>query len=171
MEILLFNDRKDYDPMLPRLVRNSANSIIITEEKVGMIYVEKHNFFAFPGGGIEKNETIVDALIRETEEETGLIIIPSTIVEFGKLVEIRKDRHAEGIYERHDCYFLCDVKKESVAPRLSKSEIEYGHKFTYVTFDEAISTNELPIQQGFNWTEGIIHILKLLKEKQKRLPD
>jgi 8-oxo-dGTP pyrophosphatase MutT (NUDIX family) len=170
MKILVFNDRKDYEPLLPRLVRYSANSIIITDKKIGMIYVEKHKFYAFPGGGIEENETIIDALIRKTEEEAGLIIKPSTITEFGKLVEIRKDRHAEGIYERHDHYYLCDVEDKSVAPRLSKSEIEYGHEFVFISVDKAISINEINMRQGFNWTEGITHILKLLKDKQNGYP-
>ena len=159
----MFNDRKDYDPSSPRLVRHSANAIIKIEDKVAMIYAEKHKFYAFPGGGVEDGETIIDALFRETEEEAGLIVKRSSIKELGKTVEIRKDIKADGIYERHDHFYFCDVEDVTTTPRLSKSEIEYGHQFVYVSIDEAISTNELHMQQGLTWTEGTTYIFQLLK--------
>ena len=168
MKVLLFNDRKDYDPTLPRHVRYSANSIITADEKIAMIYVAKHNFYAFPGGGVDDGETIINALIRETAEEAGLIIKPSSIIEFGKTVEIRKDRKVDGIYERHDHFYLCDVEDKSVKQRLSENEIEYGHQFVYVSIDEAITVNEAHIRQGYNWTEGIICVLNHLKNKNNK---
>ena len=165
MKVLLSMDRKNYDPSLPRFVRYSANSIISKNDKVAMIFIGKYNFYAFPGGGVEDGETLIDALIRETEEEAGLIIKPTSIVELGKIVEIRKDRYAEGIYERHDHFYFCDVEDISVTPRLTQSEIEYGHQFLYVAIDEAIAANEMHMQQGSKWTEGITFILELLRGK------
>jgi len=163
MNVLLHIDRKDYDPSLPRIVSHSAKSIILIDDKVAMIYAGKWLLYEFPGGHIEDGESLIDTLIRETEEEAGLIVKPSTIVEFGKLVEIRKDMYSEGIYERHDYFFRCDVEDISTAPHLTKEEIDYGHQFVFVSINEAIAVNQLHMQQGFTWTEGTTHILNLLK--------
>ncbi|MCL2171472.1 MAG: hypothetical protein FWB71_04905, partial [Defluviitaleaceae bacterium] len=75
----------------------------------------------------------------------------------------RKDNKVNGIYERHDHYYLCDIESETVPQRLTKNEITNEHRFMYVSIDEAIATNELHMRQGFNWTEGIICVLKKLK--------
>ena len=44
---------------------------------------KKNNNYKFPGGGIEKNESNIDALIRETKEEAGLVVIKDSIKEYG----------------------------------------------------------------------------------------
>ena len=163
MEILAIYDRKDYDLSFPYYVRNAVKAIIIVENKIALIHNKKYDVFVFPGGGIENGETDVDALIRETKEEAGLIIKPSSILEFGKIVEIRKDRKADGIYERHDYFYLCEVEDKSILLNLSKNEIENGHRFVYIPIDEAIKVNETHIRQGYNWTEGIVFVLNHLK--------
>ena len=40
-------------------------------------------YYKFPGGGIERGEDPVEAMIRETREESGMIVIPETITEYG----------------------------------------------------------------------------------------
>ena len=75
MRLLFIIDTKDYDINGTRYVRNSSRCINIKNGKVAMIYSQKYNYYKFPGGGIEKNETMIDALVRETLEETGMKIV------------------------------------------------------------------------------------------------
>ena len=83
MERLFVIDLKDYDENWERSLRPTARAIIIKDDKLAMVYNQKYDFYAFPGGGIEEGEDFYHALIREVREEVGLIVKPETIKEFG----------------------------------------------------------------------------------------
>lgn len=55
-------------------MRIRAGAVLIEDGKVALI--ERHragkHYFVFPGGGVDKGETVEQAAIREMEEETGL---------------------------------------------------------------------------------------------------
>ena len=90
MRLLFELDKHDYDDCTHTYVRNSARSIIIRDGKVAMIHSMKHDYYKFPGGGIEQGEDAAAAMIRETREEAGLLVIPETIKEFGYVHRIQK---------------------------------------------------------------------------------
>ena len=46
-----------------------------------MIHSLKYDYYEFPGGGIEENETPVNAVIRKTMEEAGLSVIRESVRE------------------------------------------------------------------------------------------
>ena len=71
MRLLFEMDKHDYDECTHSFVRDSARSIIIRNGKVAMIHSLKYEYYKFPGGGIEQGETPVEAMIRETREESG----------------------------------------------------------------------------------------------------
>ncbi len=54
--------------------RNFVRNIIIKNEKILLIKEDKYNRISwnFPGGKIEENETPLEAVIRETQEEIGI---------------------------------------------------------------------------------------------------
>lgn len=90
MRLLFEIDKKDYDECTHTFVRNSARSIIITNNKIAMIHSLKYDYYKFPGGGIENNENPIDAMIRETREESGLVVKPETIKEYGYVHRVQK---------------------------------------------------------------------------------
>ena len=79
MRLLFEMDKNDYGKCTHSFVRNSARSIVIKSQKVAMIHSLKYDYYKFPGGGIENGENPVDAMIRETREEAGLVIIPDSL--------------------------------------------------------------------------------------------
>lgn len=83
MRLLFEMDKKDYEYCTHRFVRNSARSIIIRDGKIAMIHSLKYDYYKFPGGGIENGENPVEAMIRETREEAGLVVKPETVKEYG----------------------------------------------------------------------------------------
>ena len=52
---------------------------------------EKYGYMQLPGGGIDNGESITDALLRETREETGFLI--KDINPIGYTLEKREDIH------------------------------------------------------------------------------
>ena len=90
MRLLFELDLHDYAECTRTFVRNSARSIIIRDQKIAMVHSLKYDYYKFPGGGIRNGEDPVEALIRETREEAGLIVIPETIRAYGCVHRIQK---------------------------------------------------------------------------------
>ena len=90
MRLLFEMDKRDYDDCTRSFVRHSARSIIIRNGKVAMVHSLRYDYYKFPGGGIEQGEEPMDAMIRETREESGLTVIPETVREDGYVHRIQK---------------------------------------------------------------------------------
>ena len=161
MQVFRIYDPEGCASLSSRNVRNAVKAIIIRESKVAMMYFSKDKLYDFPGGGIENGETNVEALIRETKEETGLTIKPLSIKEFGKNVLFHKD--TEIIHEKHFHYYFCEVEDKYVKTNLTEVEIKNGLQFVFIDIEKAISANELHTQQKFHWVKCPTDILKLLK--------
>jgi len=157
-------DKKDYD-CLPHVDKNAVKAIIIAKGKIGLIHFKNDNIYDFPGGGIENGETVNEALIREIKEEAGAVVKPSSIKAFepGKYLMIYKDNRSNEIIKRYFNYYFCEIEDEYAAPQLTEHETETGQQFVFIPMDEALSANELYLQQGLHWVENPTYILRLLK--------
>ena len=142
MKLLFEIDFKDYNPSWKIVTRPSARAIIIKNNKVYMIYSKKFDYYTFPGGGIEKGESVTDCLIRESKEEAGLIIKPETIKEFGYVHRIHKDIYDnESIFVQDNYYYLCDVEDNIINQSLTKREKDEGFSLELVDINKAIDVN------------------------------
>ena len=99
-------DEKNYKENANRFIREAVRAVIIKDGKVALVKSLKENHYKFPGGGIEKNESHIDTLIRETKEETGLVIKSSTIKECGLIHEIRKSIYNDEVFEQKSYYYF-----------------------------------------------------------------
>lgn len=61
-------------PLEKMVFRNSVYGLILNERKLLVVRTRSTGLYAFPGGGIELGEPIIDALHREIQEETGIDI-------------------------------------------------------------------------------------------------
>ena len=133
MRVLFDMDKKDYANCTRTCVRDSARSIIIKDGKVAMIHSLKYDYYKFPGGGIDKDESPVDAMIRETLEESGLIVIPHSVKEFGYVC-----RKQKGLFDEEECfvqgnyYYTCDVEEKRVTQKLDDYEAEEKFALEFV---------------------------------------
>jgi ADP-ribose pyrophosphatase YjhB (NUDIX family) len=71
-------ERIDYldDPAAPKAtsIVPSANVIVVNDQgEILLIRRTDNGNWAVPGGGMDLGETIIDAAVRETEEETGIM--------------------------------------------------------------------------------------------------
>lgn len=123
---LLFNiDTKDYDRNGKAFVRPSVRAIIIREGKIGMVHSLRYDYYKFPGGGIEKEETQLKALAREVREEAGLIVVPDTIREYGFVHRVQKGKK-EARFVQDNYYYFCDVEP-GVLPQCLDDYEAYEH--------------------------------------------
>ena len=67
---------------------NAVYALLYNEDnkQVLMVCNKDNNSWTLPGGEVEDNETLVQAVIREVNEETGLIVKPNDIVSINERI-------------------------------------------------------------------------------------
>ena len=151
MRRLFEMDKKDYSECTRTLVRNSARSILIRDGKVAMVHSLKYDYYKFPGGGIEKGESPVDAMIRETREEAGLVVIPETVREYGYVHRIQKsDWDADECFVQDNYYYLGEAENEPVSQELDDYEAKESYRLEYIDPATAIRKNRALKDSPYN---------------------
>ncbi len=142
MRLLFEIDKKDYALCTHAFIRNSARSIIIKDGRVAMIHSLKYDYYKFSGGGIENGENPVEAMIRETREEAGLVVIPESVKEYGYVHRIqRSDMDASECFIQDNYYYLCKIKDVTVPQQLNDYEARESYRLEYVEPLFAINKN------------------------------
>lgn len=88
------------------LVVNDRNEILVVKEKIKVL-----NYWKFPGGFVEQNEDLDEAIVREVREETGVES------RFRSILAIRH-MHQSSSFNCSDLYFVCHL--EAINDRLDK---------------------------------------------------
>lgn len=116
-----------------------------------MIRSLKYDYYKFPGGGIENGESPVEAMIRETQEEAGLIVIPETVREFGYVHRVQKsDTDPTERFVQDNYYYLCKAKDIVTAQRLDDYEAEESYRLAFVDPETAIKANRSVKESPYN---------------------
>lgn len=168
MRILEDFDKHDYEELTEVFFREAVRAIIVIDHKLAMIKGKKYEEYKFPGGGIEKGESDLHALIRETKEETGLTIIPESVSPYGMMHEKRRSVfNPNQIFDMYSRYYLCQCEDKIEETNLDDYEMDYGYALEFVSIDEAIQNNELAKkhQHIATWIERELYVLKRLKEE------
>jgi ADP-ribose pyrophosphatase YjhB (NUDIX family) len=110
-------------------MRNSAKAIVFRDDEVLLVRNRDTggDFYLLPGGGQEFGETLTDAAIRETAEETGLLISPL------RLVLVREYIGANSEFALEDCdvhqvelMFLAELVGEAADTERLGDEMQVG---------------------------------------------
>lgn len=166
--LLLYLDRKDYNPNGNRFARTAVRGLIKKGDQFAMIHSAKYGEYKFPGGGMEQGEQLEETLIREVAEETGLVVIPETIAYCGRAHEIRKGKY-DDIFEMISHYYYCEVEETLIKRNLDDYEEEYGYELVYMTLQEAIENNEkLTETANVPWIDRDTGVMRKLIETELR---
>ena len=141
MRTIAIFDEKNYKENANRFIREAVRAVIIKNGKVALVKSLKESHYKFPGGGIEENESHIDTLIRETKEETGLVIKPNTIKECGLIHEIRKSIYNNDIFEQKSYYYFAEVEDNILNQELSEYEKELQYVLEWVNPSIAYEVN------------------------------
>lgn len=116
-----------------------------------MIHSRKYDYYKFPGGGIENGESPVEAMIRETREEAGLIVIPETVKEYGYVHRIQKsDNDATECFVQDNFYYLCDAMDSLTSQNLDDYEAKEAYQLEFVEPVLAIQKNRNVKESPYN---------------------
>lgn len=132
-ELILLNPENITDEEAKEYpLREAARAVIFdTDDKVGLLYVSKHNYYKLPGGGLEGKEDATVALRRECLEEIGCDV--DIIQELGSIKEYRK---IFGLTQISYCY-LAKIKGNKTTPQLTDFEIADGFRPVWLPYNDA----------------------------------
>lgn len=143
--------------------REAVRAIVLENSKILLIHSKLNGDYKLPGGGIEEGETLKEALVREVQEEAGII------VEAEKEV-LRVMEYDEGQFDDCDVfkmlsiYYKCKAVEET-QQNLDSYELEIGFIPEWVNIDEAIINNKKILESGNfpRWTKRETQVLEFIK--------
>lgn len=109
--------------------RAGSRAVIEQDGRILLSHETRSGWWLVPGGGLEGEETPEACCVRETEEETGLIVRP--LRQFLTMYEY----YEEYRYISH--YFICEVTGRGQM-RLTDAEIRRGVEPQWLPLQEAV---------------------------------
>jgi 8-oxo-dGTP pyrophosphatase MutT (NUDIX family) len=146
--------------------REAARAIIVTNDTILLVQSNRGDY-KFPGGGVEKNESHSEALIREVREETGYM---NCVVKekAGVVIERRVDEYVNNaFFQMTSHYYYCELTNdEKMSQQLDEYEFLLDFTPKWVSLDEAIKQNENLIleYEKNSWLKRELYVLKEVKK-------
>ena len=109
--------------------RDGSRAIIVQDGRILLTHELNSGWWLIPGGGIEEGETPEDCVIREVEEETGVIVRPTE--HYLTLHEYYEEYRYTGYF------FICEVTGKGQM-RLTDVEKERGVQSEWLPLENAI---------------------------------
>ncbi len=142
MRIIKVLDKRDYLDTWEKIERNAVRAIIKKDNLIALVKSKREGFYKFPGGGVEIDEDHIDTLIRETQEESGLVIKENTVREYGFFVECRKSLFEDAIFEQKSYYYTAEVEDTLAPTNMDEYEKKLEYELEWVDINTAYEVNE-----------------------------
>ncbi len=143
--------------------REAVRGIVIENSKILLIHSKINGDYKLPGGGIEEGETPKEALIREVQEEAGVIV--KVEEEVLRVMEYDEGQFDDcDIFKMLSIYYKCKSIKET-EQNLDSYELEIGFTPEWVDINKAILSNKKVMESGKfpRWTKRETQVLEFIK--------
>ena len=129
------NNKTEPIPVEKLIFRPSIYGVIIQEGKV-LLVPQWEDGYDFPGGGIDKGETLEGALLREVKEETGLVVKKDKIIACEQDF-FKAHNHDDVYFHSILMYFVCtNPQGEISTDGFDEEEKEYAKKAEWVDLEK-----------------------------------
>lgn len=125
--------------------KQAALALIRRGDLVLGVWNAKYQCYGLPGGKVEPNESVYDALCRELEEETSLKVVHATCL-YSAFGNVERDRHV----------FVFEVTEASGVAR----QVEPNHPLKWMTLEE--------LAKGANFAPYYDDMLETLRSRHNR---
>lgn len=133
MKEILYNYDNLTLEQIDETIARTKGLIINSKNEITLGY--SHKTYQFPGGHLEEGETLVECLLREIKEETGIEIKDAKIKPFEKITYYSKNYHNSGKNRCNEVYFF--IIKSDAKFDMDNSKLDEWEKdgnFTVKTF-------------------------------------
>lgn len=155
MRKLLELDYKDYDEAMPIYEKCSVRAIIVHD---GLLAVQKSRDGEYKvlGGVCEEGENHLETLLREVEEEAGLLVQPDSLRPIGMIEEKRLDVfNRDQIYFCRTYFYSCEVSDERVPLKLTEAEQAKGYAPAWEIPERIVESNFSKIKDRWKLRDTI----------------
>ncbi len=140
-----------------------VGAVVINNGSLLVVKEKLYTAYKLPGGHVEKNESIKDALVREVHEETGINVEFESILAMGHF--------KNGQFDEANIYFVCTAKalsqKIKIADIMEITEARWIDCNEFLNLDSVNNFNKSVVQAALNNNN-----LKLINRQiQLRLPN
>ncbi len=146
--------------MLNRMIHAADGLLVNEDERIVLIQRESatfHGFWAIPGGMVEEDETIEEALIREMKEEVGVQVKPKEIL--GIFSDPERDPRGRVLSTVFICDYEGDLKAGSDAGRIILCSVKealsinlaFDHNFIIQCYQQWLN------EKGTYWSRKALH--------------
>lgn len=170
MERIINNQYNLKDSDITEVVKRVKVLLINSNNEILLGY--SHNEYQFPGGHVEENETLINAVNREIEEETGIILNIKNIEPFACSIGYWKDHPEIGKNRKTEIYFYeinTDVKPQLEQVNYTEHEKEGNFRLEYVSsnnIEEVLKNNVDKYGDNHGITKEMLKILEIYKSKK-----
>ncbi|MCR5307871.1 MAG: NUDIX domain-containing protein [bacterium] len=156
-QIGLICEGKEYN--FDKIDRKVVRGIGLHDGKLIMLYSEKYGNYSFPGGGMKKDESAIDCLRREVNEETGYIIKNISKRPIGYIDEAKMN--GSKLFTQRTSYYFYEIDH---IERAHKEKHEKIYETVLVHLEDALEKNK-EIDSNVCFVQREIIVLNLLKEE------
>lgn len=126
--------------------RLATRAIVIKGQEILLLYTKRYNDYSLPGGGVDKDENIVQGMKRELIEETGAQNIVD-IQHFGIYEEFRPWYKPDFDIQHMISYcFTCKIDDVLTKTKLESYEENNGMEPVWINIHEALEHNKNTIK-------------------------